>query len=219
MIYSVSKDDKKGFYQTIDEILCICEDNDTIQIESGIYEENLTIKKELTIIGLGEVKIFSNNTKYENTLFILEKVKLINIIIESEYGNAVHLYTSMDTIIKDCTIISNKGRAITITGSTHFVFDNCQIKSPDTPMIYDCFFDNGGDIKNSSIETDYGYCLRVIKQGILRLYNCSLISNHHLCCLTDEAQIKVKDCDLKASEGKDIVIFQNMALPANFIYL
>ena len=36
-----------------------------------------TIKKELTIIGLGEVKIFSNNTKYENTLFILEKVKLI----------------------------------------------------------------------------------------------------------------------------------------------
>ena len=106
MIYSISKDRKEGFYQTIDEILCICEDNDTIQIESGVYEENLTIKKEITIIGLGEVKIFSNNTKYENTMFILEKVKLINIIIESEYGNAVHLYTSMDTIIKDCTIIS-----------------------------------------------------------------------------------------------------------------
>ena len=219
MIYSISKDKKDGFYQTIDEILCICEDNDTIQIESGVYEENLTIKKEVTIIGLGEVKIFSNNTKYENTMFILEKVKLINIIIESEYGNAVHLYTSMDTVIKNCTIISNKGRAITITGCTHFIFDNCRIKSPDTSVIYDCFFNNGGDIKNSIIETDYGYCLRVIKQGILRLYKCRLTSNNHLCCLTDEAQIKVKDCDLEASDKKDIVIFQNMALPSNFIYL
>ena len=32
MIYSISKDKKEGFYQTTDEILCICEDNDTIQV-------------------------------------------------------------------------------------------------------------------------------------------------------------------------------------------
>ena len=79
MIYYISKDIKEGFYQTIDEVLSICEDNDTIQIESGLYEDNLTINKELTIIGIGDVKIFSDNTKYENTIFILEKVKMINI--------------------------------------------------------------------------------------------------------------------------------------------
>jgi hypothetical protein len=219
MIYNISKNKQEGFYQTIEEVLLICEDNDTLRIESGIYEENLTVKKELTIIGLGEVKIFSDNSKYENTLFVLEKVKLINITIESMYGNALHLYTSMDSSIIDCNIISNKGRAITITGCSYFVFDRCKIKSPDTNIIYDCFFDNGGEIKNSNIEAEFGFCVRVIKQGVLKLENCILESKHHLCCLTDEAQIKTKDSTFKVFDKKDIVIFQNMALPANFIYL
>ena len=67
-------------------------------------------------------------------------------------------------------------------------------------------------LKNSVIETDYGYCIRVIKQSLLKLVKCRLTSNNHLCCITDEAQIQVKDCDLKESEKKDIVVFQNMAL-------
>ena len=219
MIYYISKDIKEGFYQTIDEVLSICEDNDTIQIESGLYEDNLTINKELTIIGIGDVKIFSDNTKYENTIFILEKVKMINITIESVLGNALHLYSSMDCSFIDCDIISSKGRAITITGSSYFLFEKCNIKSPDTCIVYDCFFDNGGEIKNSVIETDYGYCIRVIKQSLLKLVKCRLTSNNYLCCITDEAQIQVKDCDLKESEKKDIVVFQNMALTANFVYL
>ena len=51
----------------------------------------LTINKELTIIGIGDVKIFSDNTKYENTIFILEKVKMINITAESVLGNALFI--------------------------------------------------------------------------------------------------------------------------------
>ena len=219
MIYNISKNKQDGFYQTIEEVLLICEDNDTLQIESGIYEENLTIKNEIILIGLGEVTIFSDNSKYENTLFVLEKVKLINITIESVFGNALHLYTSMDSCIIDCNIISNKGRAITITGCSHFVFDKCKIKSPDTSIIYDCFFDNGGVIKNSSIESDFGFCIRVIKHSVLQLENCILNGNHHLCCLTNEAQIKTKDSIFKVVDKKDIVVFQNMALPVNFIYL
>lgn len=222
MIITVSVDNPI-YFNTIDEAINKAADNDIIHVYPGVYKERLNINKELTILGIGNkdnIKIIDSNTKYENTIFILEKTSIENVTIESEYGNAIHIFTAMDVLIKNCNVISIKGRAISIIGSSDFIFKNCFIKSPDLCIFYDSHFDIGGKVTDSKIECDYGYCIRIIKNGIITFIGCDFVNNsNHCTCICNESIIKIKNCNFYKKLDKDNVLFLDNALNCNAIYL
>ena len=198
----VSNKSENDHYTTINNALDICNDGDELIIEEGKYIESFYIKKKIKIIGNGNVDIFCENKSLEDTCFISETTSLENLTIRSSSGNALHIYACTDVHIKNCKFITLNDRCVTITGSSYFVFDKCKFSSPSTTFFYTDFFDNGGLIKNSNIESIDKYAIKVDKNSVLNIQNSDISSKFCNClCISDEAILNIKNCNLSSKDG------------------
>ena len=212
----VSNKNENNHYTTINNALDICNDGDELIIEEGKYKESFYIRKNIKIIGNGNVDIFCENKLLEDTCFISETMSLENVTITARAGNALHIYACTDVNIINCKFISLNDRCVTITGSSDFIFDKCKFSSPNTAFFYTSFFDAGGLIKNSVIEATDKYAIKIDKNAVLNIHNSDISSKLCNClCISDEAILKIKNSNLSCKYGLENTKFINYAIREN----
>lgn len=117
--------------ETIDiqRLIDKAESGDTIYISSGIYHENITIDKKLTIIGENKKTTIIDGDGGENVIFITaDHVELTNFTIRNSGGyleNAGIKVDSDNNMIKNCVIYRTK-TGIFIDGSKNNIISNCK---------------------------------------------------------------------------------------------
>lgn len=221
MIITVSKKKNKQIneYNSISEAIFKSKDRDTIHITSGIYNEKIYINKEINLIGIGKVIIRNDDDNLDNTIFVSEKSKLENLSVYSHEGDALHLYSCTDVILKDCKFISELGTSTTITGSFDFEFINCTINALETAIYYSNPFDMIGYFKDCYIESKQKYGIKSDKRGKLLITNTKIKSdlNCPICLKGDDTILNLKGCSLDFPNNFNNCLFINYALPSNLV--
>jgi len=105
---TITVDDSGGAdYTSIQEAINASEDGDVIEVAAGVYYGNLSVRKSVTIQGVGndtvidlEGKMVVNNVEAENVTF--DKLVLMNGSTVCISISGVSNFTMMECVIKDC---------------------------------------------------------------------------------------------------------------------
>ena len=212
----------ENIYKTIDEALHNAKDLDEILIKSGLYREQINISKQLRIMGESETLISVDNENMgKGIISINETCRISNLKIKATNGEALQLYNSNDVEISNCEFISTKGHCVTIMNSSNFKLKNCYFKSFEDSIFYSNYFDTGGEITNSKIHSNEGYCIMVTNEGLLNINHSDLITekkyNIRLC---NNSKIILKKCKYKYPVEKNIILdMDTKLLNPNFTIL
>ena len=147
-------DGGKNGFKTINEALQTAADQATIRVMPGTYQESLVLDKNVTIIGIGEVKdiiiIGSDKSAISSTA---KQARLQNLTLKQEgSGNNPCIDISSGGIhIEECDISGKQDDCIAIHGAQSVpIVKNNQIHSAKNYGIY--VYENGkGTIENSNI--------------------------------------------------------------------
>ena len=203
----VSKlDTGNNTYHTINEALEKANDYDEIVIKSGLYRESLFISRPITLSGDSNVKILMNNTMTDSPIIsISEETTISNIDFVSINGLTMSIYGCNDIKIKNCSIISNNGNAVSIMAS-NFCFTNCIIESYSYALFFSTLFNTQSYITNTIIKSTKDYAIKLTQLANLSIKNSKLISeNKNTISLKEDSKIILTDNIIEFPNNKNVI--------------
>ena len=124
MLYVSKNKNDYNTFQSIEDAINNAKEYDKIIISSGIYKENITITKNIHLIGESRDNTILENDISKDTLFITEGCTIENLqIISSKSYIPLHVYACSDILINNC-IITSCYTSCSLNGVIDFTFNN-----------------------------------------------------------------------------------------------
>jgi parallel beta-helix repeat protein len=175
---------------------------DTILVAAGIYYENVTIEKSLTIVGENKETtiIDGNGTGTGVSLWWAHNVSISGFTIRKSAAEGIYVHCSNNTIISDM-IITNNGHGVSFMGSAHNLIVNC-------------------DVSNN---TNIGIALGGVPPGAYiantTVINCAVNSNevgiHVINAIFD---VNIINCQIYANLAGISLAWCNVTISGNIVY-
>jgi parallel beta-helix repeat protein len=149
--------DNSGDFVSISEAIKAAADGATILVRPGLYEESLTISKQIEIVGDGAVKDIVVRSRNESCVSMLsERAAIKNLTLQSAAGKSGEQVFGVDVqsgelLLENCDVTSDSLACIAVRGAeANPLIRNCRIADGAGGGIY--FFDSaGGTVESCEI--------------------------------------------------------------------
>jgi parallel beta-helix repeat protein len=167
----------KGDYKTIQEAINSANHNDTIYVWAGEYNENLVIKKPITLIGNGSKKSIINGNRIKFTINISSDfVNISNFKIKKGLNSGIYLFKSNKCNISTnfCSNTNDDGIELWESEKNIIMNNNCSKNEENGILLYNS---NGNFILNNTCENNQYNGIILYKSNDNKIDNNTCIFN------------------------------------------